>query len=54
MSMPLVMTIVTAAVTSIAYIIITLLPQLQDEKKKAQNVVNYRLFVTSLNDYVCE
>ncbi|MFY7994084.1 MAG: hypothetical protein ACOVP4_12370, partial [Bacteriovoracaceae bacterium] len=52
MAMPLVITIVTAAVSSIAYIIITLLPQLQDEKKKAQDSINYKIFITSLNDYV--
>ncbi len=52
MAMPMVITIVTAAVSSIAYIIITLLPQLQDEQKKAQDAINYKIFITSLNDYV--
>lgn len=50
--MPMVITIVTAAVTSIAYLIITLLPQLQDEQKKTQDKINYSIFFSSLNDYV--
>jgi hypothetical protein len=37
MAMPMVIVIVTAAVSTIAYLIVTLIPQLQDEQKKSQD-----------------
>ncbi len=52
MAMPMVIIIVTAAVSSIAYLMVTLIPQLQDEQKKSQDIINYRIFVSSLNDYL--
>lgn len=42
----------TVIISSIAYLVITLIPRLRDENKKIKNFVNYRMFVTSLNDYV--
>lgn len=50
--MPMVIVIVTAAVSTIAYLIVTLIPQLQDEQKKSQDSIDYKIFITSLNDYV--
>lgn len=52
MAMPMVIVIVTAAVSTIAYLIVTLIPQLQDEQKKSQDSIDYKIFITSLNDYV--
>lgn len=52
MAMPMVIVIVTAAVSTIAYLIVTLIPQLQDEQKKSQDAIDYKIFITSLNDYV--
>lgn len=52
LAVPLVMIIVTLAVSSISYLTLNLIPRLQSEVKKTQNSIQYKLFLTSINDYL--
>jgi hypothetical protein len=51
-SLLMVLIVVTISVTSFGYIITNLLPQLQNEKKKMETAINYRVFMASINDYL--
>ncbi len=48
----MVLIVVTVSVSSLGYIITNLLPQLQNEKKKMEMAINYRVFMASINDYL--
>lgn len=52
MSLPLVIVMTGVTLSSIGYVTLTLLPKLQDSKKKAERAVDYRIFLGSLNDYI--
>jgi hypothetical protein len=51
-SLPLVIAIITVGVASLSYVITDVLPKLQSEKKKAEIIINYRVFMSSINDYI--
>ncbi len=52
MSLVMVLVIVTGALASIGYLTVNLIPKLQDGKKKAEQAIQYRIFIGSLNDYI--
>ncbi|MFP5386256.1 MAG: hypothetical protein ACLGHN_09280 [Bacteriovoracia bacterium] len=51
LAMPMVIAIVSVAVTTIGYVTVNLLPKLSEAKTKAEEIINYKLFINSLNDY---
>lgn len=52
MSLVMVLVTVTLALGAIGYITTELVPKLQDGKKKAEQAIQYRIFIGSLNDYL--
>lgn len=52
MSLPLVIVTTTVAISGVLYVSLNLLPKLQEEKKKTQNVVAYRAFISGVADFV--
>lgn len=52
MSLPLVIISTTIAISGILYVSLNLIPKLQEEKKKTQSVVAYRIFVSGITDYI--
>lgn len=52
MSLPLVLIIVSASIGSIGYVAMNLIPKLQEGQKKAEQAIHYRIFFSSLNDYM--
>lgn len=52
MSMLFMIMILALSVGGIGYVTTDMLPKLQNEKKKAESAINFRVFVGSLNDYL--
>lgn len=52
MSLPMVIILSGIALTGVGYVTLSLIPKLQDEQKKASSVIDYRMFISSVNDYV--
>lgn len=46
------MMIVTLALAGLGYVTTEMLPKLHSEKKKAESTIDYRVFISSLNDYL--
>lgn len=44
--------IVSLALGALGYVTTEMLPKLHSEKKKAESTINYRVFISSLNDYL--
>jgi len=51
-SLPMVVAIIAAGTASLGYLTVQILPKLQSEKKKSEQTISYRIFMSSLNDYV--
>lgn len=52
MSMLFMVMILALAVGGIGYVATDMIPKLQSEKKKAEAIISYRVFIGSLNDYL--
>ena len=51
-SLPLVIVLISGSIGTIGYLAVNLIPKLQDGKKKAEQAIEYKIFLNSLNDYL--
>lgn len=52
MSMATILGVIALGIGGVTYLITTAIPKLQDEKEKISAQLNYRVFISSLNDYI--